>query len=223
MDRSEEHLNERRAQNYQTTRNWNPDPDKIGMIGERKLAEFFGGEPDLRNRPGGDDGIDLEVMLNLDGPDEWFEIDAKTANIPKWLLVNRDKIVPHRLYVLCGPRGADWACLRWERGDKMMLEPTHAWSGNDAIVHFKEQYRLQPMETLKECYRGWWRHHGLEAKPARPIPIPDPLISPEPDPRFPRPPDLQEWVERYGGYWNIPWAEWDAAMQEWHRQRRVGL
>jgi hypothetical protein len=27
-------------------------------------------------------------------------------------------------------------------------------------------------------------------------------------------PDLQEWVRRYGGYWNIPWDQWDAAVAD---------
>jgi hypothetical protein len=26
-------------------------------------------------------------------------------------------------------------------------------------------------------------------------------------------PDLQEWLARYGGYWEIPWDRWDAAME----------
>lgn len=28
-------------------------------------------------------------------------------------------------------------------------------------------------------------------------------------------PDLQEWVARYGGYPNIPWDKWDAAINRW--------
>jgi hypothetical protein len=166
-DRSGQHLNERRAQNYATTRLWNADPNKLGMDGERTLADFFYAEPDLRNRPGGDDRIDLEVLLCLHESDEWFEVDVKTANIPKYLLVNVAKIVPHRLYVLCAPMRDHFECLGYERGSAMMEEPTEAWSGNDAVVHFKSRFRLQPMSTLRESYRGWWRHHGLEPRPAR--------------------------------------------------------
>jgi hypothetical protein len=29
------------------------------------------------------------------------------------------------------------------------------------------------------------------------------------------PPDLQEWMERYEGYRNIPWADWDRAVAPW--------
>jgi hypothetical protein len=41
------------------------------------------------------------------------------------------------------------------------------------------------------------------------------------DDTYPKPPDLQEWVARYGGYPNIPWAEWDQAVAAWHLARRI--
>jgi hypothetical protein len=41
------------------------------------------------------------------------------------------------------------------------------------------------------------------------------------DDRSPRPPDLQEWIARYGGRPNIPWDKWDAAIAEYKRERRV--
>jgi hypothetical protein len=37
------------------------------------------------------------------------------------------------------------------------------------------------------------------------------------------PPDLQKWIERYGGYWNIPFAEWDKANDEYQARRRQQL
>jgi hypothetical protein len=40
------------------------------------------------------------------------------------------------------------------------------------------------------------------------------------DEGYPQAPDLQEWVEKYGGYQNIPWPEWDAAMTRWQAARR---
>jgi hypothetical protein len=36
----------------------------------------------------------------------------------------------------------------------------------------------------------------------------------------PKPPDLQEWIRRFGGYHNIPWPEWDAANAEYQCARR---
>jgi hypothetical protein len=35
-----------------------------------------------------------------------------------------------------------------------------------------------------------------------------------------KPPDLQEWVAKYGGYENIPWDLWDAANEEYQTRRR---
>jgi len=37
------------------------------------------------------------------------------------------------------------------------------------------------------------------------------------------PPDLQEWIDRFGGYANIPWPEWDAANQNYQVRRREEL
>ena len=41
------------------------------------------------------------------------------------------------------------------------------------------------------------------------------------DDSSPRPPDLQEWILRHGGYASIPWDKWDAAIAEYKRERRV--
>jgi hypothetical protein len=38
-----------------------------------------------------------------------------------------------------------------------------------------------------------------------------------------KPPDLQEWVARYGGYQQIPWDEWDQAVADYQAQRRLAL
>jgi hypothetical protein len=35
-----------------------------------------------------------------------------------------------------------------------------------------------------------------------------------------RQPDLQDWIQRFGGYTNIPWDEWDRANAEWQTLRR---
>jgi hypothetical protein len=41
------------------------------------------------------------------------------------------------------------------------------------------------------------------------------------DDSSPRPPDLQEWILRHGGYASIPWDKWDAAIAEYKRERRA--
>src|SRR5947207_1390070 len=109
-DRARQHLNERRAQRYASTRLWTPDPNLGGTKGERALADFFGGEPDLRNKVGGDHGIDLEVLLKFNFGD-WFETDVKWANIPGYLLVDSEKISPRRIYVLASTLAGKTECL----------------------------------------------------------------------------------------------------------------
>ncbi len=39
----------------------------------------------------------------------------------------------------------------------------------------------------------------------------------------PRPPGLQEWIARYGGYASIPWDKWDAAVAAYQARRREVL
>lgn len=39
----------------------------------------------------------------------------------------------------------------------------------------------------------------------------------------PKPPDLQEWTEKYGAYWKIPCDEWDAANANYQHYRRAFL
>lgn len=159
-DRTHQHQQERDAQRYKSTRLWNKTPNKLGMQGEQTLAAYFGAEPDLRNRPAGDDGIDLELMLNFNGTPEWFELDVKTANFPVYLLVNTKKLQHRRIYVLSNGT----TCLGWEWGHEMALEPTQPWSGNDAITHYKLRTRLRPMSALTDRYCQWWRHHGLRKR-----------------------------------------------------------
>lgn len=149
------------------------------MLGEEANAEFFDAIQDFRNRPGGDDRIDLEVLLDFWDGETWFENDVKAARFPKNLVVNAKKVVPYRIYILAGAHfdphldegtvcDADHGeLLGWEFGHQMILEPVHVhWMGNDADVHLKERHRLRRMEELKSYYCRRWRHHGLEARDA---------------------------------------------------------
>lgn len=40
---------------------------------------------------------------------------------------------------------------------------------------------------------------------------------------YPQPPDLQQWIARYGGYLKIPWDEWDRAVETYENERRAYL
>lgn len=164
-ERYREHLREREGQNYASTRRWNATPNKGGMIGEKAQAEFFGAEPDLRNRPKGDRGVDLEV--SLDGG-SWHKLDAKYASDGEWLKVEVDKLREDVVYVLVNPRGE---CVGWETGRRMKDAPIYQRPG---MGRNHEKKHLQPMEDLKERYDGWWRHVGLPARRADYPPPPPP-------------------------------------------------
>jgi hypothetical protein len=39
----------------------------------------------------------------------------------------------------------------------------------------------------------------------------------------PKPPDLQEWATRYGGYGKVDWEEWDRAMADYQSELKRRL
>lgn len=39
----------------------------------------------------------------------------------------------------------------------------------------------------------------------------------------PKPPDLQDWIARFGGHRNIPWDQWDTAVEEYQIERRIHM
>jgi hypothetical protein len=155
-ERARKHLEERRSQQYASTRLWHPDPDKPGMIGERTVAEAFGAEPDLRNSPGGDGGIDIEFLFRVGEGERWFKVDAKGSSYGDWLRVDCKIIKPDTIYVLVHVVGENGRCVGWEWGSRLMKEKTINWCNNGAWVHAMKQ--LQPMEKLLERYLNQWRH-----------------------------------------------------------------
>jgi hypothetical protein len=177
-DRFQEHLEERRSQNYASTRLWTADPHKLGMIGERTLAEFFGAEPDLRNKPFGDSGVDIELLFRRqDGGEQWVPVDAKGSSYGDWLRVDTKIIKPKTLYVLVLVSGDVGRCIGWASGARLMKEPTLNWCENGTWVHALQE--LQPMESLLERYLGQWRHDGLDPRPAAQL---NPKTAPIPQP-----------------------------------------
>jgi hypothetical protein len=58
------------------------------------------------------------------------------------------------------------------------------------------------------------------ARNHRPCPKPKSMTD---DPDKPKPPDLHEWIARYGGYTKIDWEAWDRAMEEYQSARRTIL
>jgi len=156
-DAYRQHLADREAQNYASTRRWNDRPNVSGMIGERELARYFGAEQDLRDFPGGDGGVDLQLLLRLD-VERWTTVDAKGSTRGDWLYVLENKIDPATVYVLCHTHEAEdrGDLIGWITGSQMMtIMPAGKWS-------FSVSYRwpagcLRPMHLLKAMTVGW-RH-----------------------------------------------------------------
>jgi hypothetical protein len=147
------------------------------MKGELANAEFWGGIPDLRNRPKGDNKIDLEVLLTIG----WTITDAKGSPMPRSLIVGRDAL-PDAIYVLCGPVnhlyvntghlntvpgiGYLYDCLGWQWGHEMLQQSLEQMPHSEP-KHTKLAWQLRPMDELKAMYLGQWRHHGREPQPAK--------------------------------------------------------
>ena len=66
--------------------------------------------------------------------------------------------------------------------------------------------------ALREGKLGEW--FCAECDPTPPQPVAQTTTS------TPSPPDLQEWVDRFGGCNKIDWAAWDAANAEYQQRRR---
>lgn len=182
------HLEERRKQKYESTRLWNADSNRVGMLGELAVAMFLRGWPDLRNRPGGDKGIDIEALLDVPVDQLiatlWIEIDAKGSPNPSHLSVQPKSLALQRIYVLTGPddrryidrgilpyiEGIGWLyrCYGWAWGHEIAKIPLSTFRDDADPAHHKPQGQLHLMRELKAMYREQWRHHGCDAQPAEP-------------------------------------------------------
>lgn len=153
MDRFEEHHQERASQNYASTRRWTTDHDRRGLIGEKALAEYFGAEQDLRNKPGGDGGVDLMIWF----ADRWWAVDAKCSKYGDYLRVDVRKIKPLTIYVLVHDQGGVGKCVGWAVGDTLKEIPPQNWCNNGVWVHalHKDDPRMRPMHELKDRVSAW--------------------------------------------------------------------
>jgi len=67
----------------------------------------------------------------------------------------------------------------------------------------------------------WGHPPGTVFTTPPPKPAPAPVAAAPTKQTLPEPPDLQEWVRKYKGYWNIPWDKWDAANKAYHAARKA--
>lgn len=156
MDRYEQHAQERDAQRYASTRLWHPTPNKLGVRGERATTIVFEAEADTRNRPRGDGGIDLWVLLRTrDGGRRWFIVDAKASSYGDWLRGVPGEVDPDTIYVLVHIKGDEETCVGWDIGARLISQ-TPIMLGDCGLSHVIKQPR--PMSELLGRYCGWWRH-----------------------------------------------------------------
>jgi|SRR5262252_2495221 len=138
-----------RLQKHDDGKRWSEDFERVGMIGEQELADFFGMKPDLRKLPRGDGGIDLLPTLQMTFTIE-AAMDVKSAQRAPFLLVNVDRIKPWTIYVLCEVdlEHNKGDLLGWQWGHIVMKAPTKNWCKKGVIVHYVEAGTLRKMEEL---------------------------------------------------------------------------
>lgn len=142
----DDHLAEREAQNdYASTKLWNPRPHLLGMIGERALCRYFGIEQDLRDKPAGDGGADLQLQFEHKGERRWFNVDAKTTPYGDWLRVEVGTVKSATVYVLVYSVSEE--CLGWIWGRDLMKADRRQWTHN--TVHAIVAADLRRMEELR--------------------------------------------------------------------------
>jgi hypothetical protein len=111
-------------------------------------------------------------------------------------------------------------CTDWDNGHLIVYEKDEA----DILVmlvtgEFPQLYYRGAIRAGDAHRNEWWQpgrdppcwfvpQSGLKTINEILTGEPESVISSRPNPF----PDLQEWVVKYGGYWRIPWDEWDAAV-----------
>jgi hypothetical protein len=104
--------------------------------------------------------------------------------------------------------------------------PNEVWG----LVDTTDKRDVWPVPLHEDCAAAWFTGNRADARLPRerqpqPTDTPDvPALAARPQEPYPRAPDLQALVERFGGYHLITpeaWAEHDAAMAQWHRARRT--
>ena len=149
MKTYDDHLAERESQNgvYATSRLWNKRPDALGLIGERELARFFGVPQDLTNKPNGDGGVDLKILLAMPVA---FDVKA-TPPHGSHLLVDVTKVRPRTVYVLAhvDVHADSGTLIGWEWAEVVKKAPTKDWCNNGVIVHFIHRRHLREMQELR--------------------------------------------------------------------------
>lgn len=153
----EEHLRTREARVYKSTRLWTPRPNVIGMSGEAALAEYFGYPNEMVDKPGGDNGIDRQLLLRTPRGEEWIDVDVKASSYGDILRVDASKkIKPEAIYVLGHYRRATGLTelVGWEWGSAIVEAPTTDWCNNGTIVHYVRADELRDLVEILDMFTG---------------------------------------------------------------------
>jgi hypothetical protein len=107
----------------------------------------------------GDDGIDF--TLELRARPKPLTVDVKTARVPRWLIVQKEKLEGRaEIFVLCkydeelGPK-----LIGWEWRSVMRKMPLRSISGGKAPseCHYREAGKLRPMAELHQIIDSYKR------------------------------------------------------------------
>lgn len=160
----EEQLRSRKEQNCASTHRWSAHSDSAGLSGEQALADYFDYRHEMINKPGGDNGIDRQLLLRTPNGPEWINVDVKAAAKPRNLLVDVTKVRPHTIYILghYHPETDTTDLLGWQWGARIMEAPTEDWCGNGTIVHYVPAAELRSMNELRERFTGESRDAVLQ-------------------------------------------------------------
>src|SRR5262245_35994876 len=157
-DDYERHLRERERQNYPSTRRFTPEPNVIGMPAERIWHSWCGLKQDLRNKVGGDGGIDVVLTLNILGRPIEVLSDVKGSSFhgsprKRYLVEAPENLDTEKLYVLAEV----WADIRrahlcgWHWGWRLGQQAPSNELGHGPR-HLLPQTELHSMKRLREMF-----------------------------------------------------------------------
>lgn len=188
-ERFQEHLKELENQHYASTRVMHPKHDEIGLNGAKVMCSFFGAEQDLRSKPRGDNGIDLQLLIQaihqilpadvdpfpftecVDGLGKnrhwWVTLDAKASDNAGHLLVPEGEVKPYTIYVLVylNMQKRTGKCLGWAWGFELLQGEImdYGWGPSHALKGTRPP--LHEMYQLKNRMLAW-RHEERDDRAA---------------------------------------------------------
>lgn len=190
-----------------------------GILTECAWVHQFGGKVDTELRDYGDAGKDFYVVL--DGKQHPVNIKTKSVRVSfagmvrvgTHLRVPVRECRPETIYVfgVYYEQTDDADVLRWEWGG-VLIELNDV---RNFDVDAQGHRAAKPIPAYVKVYD--------DLRQLRELKILLGLIKPPAERQVLLSPDLQELVEKYGGYINITpaaWEQYDDSMSRWHVQRR---